>query len=246
MMPSSDNCMPIWVYRNQHNSTTGSIPRSTQQRLSHRWVIERLKQQEPAPKTAPPSKKLLISLPGKSFYKQLNPRITTHVRAQKLSSLQDLLSIADEYVADSERGRESAWNSNMLYPQPTYQKSYKPFNGNKSQQQQPQPQIQSQINQPKSSPLFQQQGGARLPTNTPAQCGGSDGNQYKPQHKLAKYFDKDKGPLCFNCLKWGHLAAVCPDRNVFAVSTDNQDNTTLAPTFIPKLFLVGSIFGKPV
>ena len=113
-------------------------------------------------------------------------------------------------------------------------------------QQQPQPQIQSQINQPKSSPLFQQQGGAVLPTNTPAQCGGSDGNQYKPQHKLAKYFDKGKGPLCFNCQKWGHLAAGCPDRNVFAVSTDNQGNTTLAPTFMPKLFLVGSIFGKPV
>ena len=33
---------------------------------------------------------------------------------------------------------------------------------------------------------------------------------------------------------------------MFAVSTDNQDNTTLAPTFMPKLFLVGSIFGKPV
>ena len=28
-------------------------------------------------------------------YKQLNPRITTHVRAQKPSSLQDFLSIAD-------------------------------------------------------------------------------------------------------------------------------------------------------
>ena len=179
-------------------------------------------------------------------YKQLNPRITTHVRAQKPSSLQDLLSIADEYVADSERGRESAWNRNMLYPQPTYQKAHKPFNGNKSQQQQSQPQIQSQINQPKSSPLFQQQGGARPPTNTPVQCGGSDGNQYKPQHKLAKYFDKDKGPLYFNCQKWGHLAAGCPDRNVFAVSTDNQDNTTLAPTFMPKLFLVGSIFSTPI
>ena len=57
---------------------------------------------------------------------------------------------------------------------------------------------------------------------------------------------KDKGPLCFNCQKWGHLAAGCPDRNVFAVSTDNQDNTTLAPTFMPTLFLVGSIFSKPI
>ena len=129
-------------------------------------------------------------------YKQLNPRITTHVRAQKPSTLQDLLSTADEYVTDSERGRESAWNRNMLYPQPSHQMSYKPFNGNKSQKQQPQPQIQSQINQPKSSPLIQQQGGAWLPTNTPAQCGDSDGNQYKPQHKLAKSFDKDKGQFC--------------------------------------------------
>ena len=33
---------------------------------------------------------------------------------------------------------------------------------------------------------------------------------------------------------------------MFAFSTDNQDNTTLAPTFMPKLFLVGNIFGKPV
>ena len=41
----------------QNNSTTGSIPRSNQHRLLHRWVIERRKQQEPAPKTAPPSKK---------------------------------------------------------------------------------------------------------------------------------------------------------------------------------------------
>ena len=89
-------------------------------------------------------------------YKQLNPRITTYVRAQKPSSFQDLLRITDEYVVDSERGRESAWNRNMLYPQPTYKKSYMPFNGNKSQQQQPQPQIQSQINQPKSSPLVHQ------------------------------------------------------------------------------------------
>ena len=134
----------------------------------------------------------------------------------------------------------------MLYPQPTYKKSYEPFNGNKSQQQQSQPQIQSQINQPKSSPLVQQEYGAGLPTNIPAQCNGSDGNQYKPQHKLVKYFHKDKGPLCFNCQKWGHLAAVCPDRNVIAVSTENEDNTTLAPTFFPKLFLVGCIFGKPV
>ena len=41
-------------------------------------------------------------------FKQLNPRKTTHVRAQKPTSLQELLSIADEYVADSGRRRESA------------------------------------------------------------------------------------------------------------------------------------------
>ena len=53
-------------------------------------------------------------------YKQLNPRIITHVRAQKPTSLQELLSITDEYVAGSGRGRESAWSRKTVNPQPTY------------------------------------------------------------------------------------------------------------------------------
>ena len=191
-------------------------------------------------------------------YKQLNPRITTHVRVQKPTSLQELLSIADEYGADSDRGRESAWSRNTVNPKSTYQKPHRPFNGHKFQQQQPQaqnqsqtqpmrqPQTQPQINQPKPFPPFQQQVAVRPPINTSAQHGGSDERPFKPQHKLAKYLDKDKGPLCFNCQKWGHLRAVCPDRNVLAVSTDDQENISPTPTFMPKLFLVGSIFGKPV
>ena len=99
-------------------------------------------------------------------YKQLNPRITTHVMDQKPTSLKELLSIADEYVADSGRARESAWSRNTVNPQSTYQKRHRPFNGHKFQQQQPQaqnqsqtqpmsqPQTQTQINQPKPFPPF--------------------------------------------------------------------------------------------
>ena len=68
-------------------------------------------------------------------YKLLNPRITTHMRKKKPTFLQELLSIADEYVADSGRGREFAWSRNTVIPHPTYQKPHRPFNGHKFQQQ---------------------------------------------------------------------------------------------------------------
>ena len=77
----------------------------------------------------------------------------------------------------------------------------------------------------------------RPPTNTSARHGSSDGRPFKPQ---------DKGQLCSNCQKWDHLRAVCPDRNVSTVSRDDQKNISPIPTFIPKRFQVGSIFGKPV
>ena len=30
--------------------------------------------------------------------------------------------------------------------------------------------------------------------------------------KFSKSFDKEKGPLCFNCKKWGHVSAQCPNK----------------------------------
>ena len=118
--------MPIWVFPNQHSSITGSPPRSTRQRTSRKWVTDLLKLKEPVPDCT--SVKEVIDLVTREIvYKQLNPRVTTHVRAQKPTSLQKL------YVADSGRGRESAWSRNTVNPQSTYQKPHRPFNGHKFQ-----------------------------------------------------------------------------------------------------------------
>ena len=153
-------------------------------------------------------------------YKQLNPRIITHTMAQKPTSLQELLSIANEYVADSGRGRESAWRRSSVNPQPTYQKPHRPFNGHKFQQQQPQaqnqsqtqpmnqPQTQPQINQPKPFTPFQQQGGVRPPTITSAQHGGSDGRPFKPQYKWQSSSTKIKDH-CALTVRSGATSGLC-------------------------------------
>ena len=130
------------------------------------------------------------------------------------------LTIADEYVADSGRGRESAWSRNTVNPQPTYQKLHRPFNGHKCLQQHPQaqnqsqtqpmilPQTQPQINQPKPFPPFQQQGGDRPPTNTSAQHGGSDGRPFKPQHNWQST-STNKKEHCALTVRSGATSELC-------------------------------------
>ena len=40
----------------------------------------------------------------------------------------------------------------------------------------------------------------------------------KQPHKLAKYFDEEKGPMCFQCNKWGHLGKDCPEKQVLRLN----------------------------
>ena len=62
----------------------------------------------------------------------------------------------------------------------------------------------------------------------------SSSNQPDGDH----HTNKLQNHLCINCQKWGHIGAVCPKRNVLAVSTDEQENITPTDDFMPKLFLV--------
>ena len=32
------------------------------------------------------------------------------------------------------------------------------------------------------------------------------------KNRLAKYFDEEKGAMCFNCREWGHIVSNCPKR----------------------------------
>ena len=38
------------------------------------------------------------------------------------------------------------------------------------------------------------------------------------KHYLEKYLDKAKGPFCFGCKDWRHIAAHCPKKTVLLVS----------------------------
>ena len=60
-------------------------------------------------------------------------------------------------------------------------------------------------------------------------------------HRLAKFFDKERGPLCFQCKQWGHVGVNCPERNVLRVETTRPHETE----GLPDLFAMGSILGKP-
>ena len=54
--------------------------------------------------------------------------------------------------------------------------------------------------------------GTASPTQpTSKHLSDTGGNYY-----LAKYFDKAKGPFCFGCKDWEHIAAHCPKKTVFA------------------------------
>ena len=65
----------------------------------------------------------------------------------------------------------------------------------------------------------------------------------KPAHRLAKYFDREKGPLCFQCKNWGHIGAQCPKRTVLrATAPDNQPPTEC----VPALYAMGEMFDTPV
>ena len=45
----------------------------------------------------------------------------------------------------------------------------------------------------------------------------------KQPHKLAKYFDEEKGPMCFQCNKWGHLGKDCPEKQVLRLNSVSND-----------------------
>ena len=105
------------MFPNQHNSITGSPPK-----IMPGKPLQMGYRTAEAARTCTgdcTSSKEVIDLVNREIlYKQLNLRITTQVRAQKPTSLHELLSIVDEYVTDSGKGRESAWSSSSVNPNP--------------------------------------------------------------------------------------------------------------------------------
>ena len=45
----------------------------------------------------------------------------------------------------------------------------------------------------------------------------------KQSHKLAKYTDEQKGHMCFQCNKWGHLGKDCPEKQVLRFNSVSND-----------------------
>ena len=61
---------------------------------------------------------------------------------------------------------------------------------------------------------------------------------------LSKYFDNVKGPVCFNCRKWGHISASCPARDLYRIRHTQPSQPTV--TRLPYLFTMRTIGEAPV
>ena len=53
----------------------------------------------------------------------------------------------------------------------------------------------------------------------------SNGSMHAP-HRLARYFDDLKSPMCCHCRKWGNLGMDCPENVVYSVGEVFNDNAT--------------------
>ena len=171
------------------------------------------------------------------------PQSSMHVRMQKPVDLQTLVTLANEHVTDSRQGHEYLWT------QPSHRG--KPSHWNQPPQQRPSttprfpltnPSAQQTPtqNQTQADPAETGQTTQQSPSGPQPQDNAGPKNSRQP-HRPAKFFDKEQGPLCFQCKQWGHVGAICPERNVLRVETTRPHETE----GLPDLFAMSSILGKP-
>ena len=113
------------------------------------------------------------------------------VQTQKPQTLKQVSRITDQYLRDrnldySILRKQKRW---MPYQHPSYADGKRP--------------VRPQVDKPNSGTETGK--GTVSPTQTTSKCLNDTGCK----HYLAKYFDKAKGPFCFGCKDWGHIAAHC-------------------------------------
>ncbi len=152
------------------------------------------------------------SLALEMVHKMAAPHISSLVHQLRLPNSDQALASMDDYVSDRQLDPSRLWkqSSYLQRPPQSLQKPQLRFSDLASQS-------------PTSS--------STLPSSDKSPSNSITAN--KPQHKLAKYFDPSKGPLCFNCQQWGHQAKDCPNRTtVSAVIADDRDG---------RIFCIGTL-----
>ena len=156
------------------------------------------------------------------MYKLMAPNISALIRAQKPANTTEFVQAADLYISGSRLDRSKLWD------QRGGRQHFTPYRYHFKEQQPSSPTA------PSASPQFRQSNQLSQPVPRPTNDSNPSGLfkknrrhlQQKP-HRLSKYFDDKKGPLCFQCKNWGHLSAVCPEKEVCRVE---QLNTPCTPS----------------
>ena len=159
------------------------------------------------------------------LYKTRNPRVATYIRAQKSTTLTEMARASDDYVSSMQKPKSYMWELEQQLPKRRFQQWQPTKKPDSTLQwrndQQAQPTMQTWPQQHQQLSQLQQQ------------------NKH-PKHRLPKYFDIDKGPLCFNCRQWGHIGVNCPSKNILLV---NKKATTPAEQTLLKLYMMGQVEG---
>ena len=123
-------------------------------------------------------------------FRAAQPHIVHFVRVLKHAKLQEAIDEMDQYIATRELDQEKLWNhSNPKPKQPWTSRHPNPFST-----------LPSSVHTTCTD-------SAQRPSKLQTQLTNTRKQTFTERlpHKLAKYFDAEKGPMCFNCKKWGHL-----------------------------------------
>ena len=135
-------------------------------------------------------------------FRAAQPHIVHFVRALKHAEPQEAIDEMDQYIATRVLHLEKLWNhSNPKPKQPWISRHPNPFLTMSSS-------VQTTCTD-----------SAQRPSKPQTQLSNTRKQTFTDRlpHKLAKYFDAEKGPMCFNCKKWGHLSNDCPVKQLYRV-----------------------------
>ena len=171
------------------------------------------------------------------MYKLMAPNISALVRAQNPANTTEFLQAAGLYISGSRLDRSKLWD------QRGGRQHFTPYRYPFKEQQPSSPQ---NTTAPSASPQFRQSNQLTQPAPQPTNHSNPSGLfkkvrrylQQKP-HRLSKYFDDKKGPLCFQCKNWGHLSTVCPEKEVCRVEQSQHPQYTQPR--LPSLFAMGKV-----
>ena len=157
------------------------------------------------------------------LYKTMNPRVATYMCAQKPTTLTAMARESDDYVSSMQNPKSYMWKPKQQVPKRWFQQWLPTKKPDSTPQwkddQQPQPTVSSPSGHSQQTRPQQNQQQPQLQQRSKL-----------PKHRLAKYFDIDKGPLCFNCKQWGHIGVNCPSKKILLV---DKKATTPADRLYP-------------